>query len=404
MSNSADQSEDSLVIAFHANGNTAGGLAAFIRHLVRSFRKQGHRIVLLVNRPGPFSEEMSETCEVYSFDVDTIVNPGFNLGPLRIPDPIAAIKNCLSSSMHRKRVSKILQQANPDAVLGNGMFSAALIGSSCRQLKIPLILAIHGIGRRSNDPMSLRARIAARMLNQATTVVGVSKACLERYSRFLRVPTMTIYNSCPPIQTQNLKPDFLRENGLPADTLIVGSFGRITRDKGYHVLIRAVAQLEKSESPAIVIGGKPLTADETTYLGELQQLVDSLEMKDRCLFIGEVTPERFFSIIDIFCHTYLGEENLSYAILEAMSACCPVIAVDLGGPKEMIDAPTSGQLIAPNNSELLAEAILKYIEDPEYAKSAAEHGLERSRTIFNFNEWPNQWLNLIESCHQHNPS
>lgn len=45
----------------------------------------------------------------------------------------------------------------------------------------------------------------------------------------------------------------------------------------------------------------------------------------------------FFSIIDHLGHSCLGEKN-------AMSEQCPLTAVDLGGPREMIDDPASGAI------------------------------------------------------------
>lgn len=391
-----------LVIGFHADGNTAGGLATFIRCLSKGFQEKGHRVVLFVNRWGPFADEMSETCEVHTFNVDAIVNPGFKLGPVRVPNPIAAVKNSFAAWSKQNRVAQVIRQVSPDVILGNGMFSAALIGKSCQQSGVPLILAIHGIGRRGNDLLAMRAKISARFLNKASMVVGVSNACLERYKPYLRVPNKTIYSCCPPVQTKNLKPEFLYEHGLPPDTTIIGSFGRIQPDKGYHVLIRAAKRLEGINNLVIVIGGTPLCETEERYLADLQRLASELDMQDRCLFIGHVTPEHFFSVIDIFCHTYLGEEALGFVILEALSAACPVIAVDLGGPREILKDSSAGQLIAPNNPELLANAILKYIENPSYAKTAAENGLRHSRTNLNFEDWPIKWLNLIASCIQSN--
>ena len=399
-SNQGARSGHSLRIAFHADGATAGGLRQFIRHLVSSFTQRGHQVIIFVNNPGPFSEEMSRTCEVYCFDQAGQEFPGFKLGPVRIPNPVVAVRNFWSTAKNRKHVAAVIKDARPDVIVGRELTSAMILGKPCRRLGIPLIICIHGIGRRGNDFMNLRARISARFFNGTDLLVGVSQACLQRYLPYLNIHSQTIYNCCPPVVTQSLKPDFLTDHRLPPDTTLIGSFGRIQFDKGYHVLLKAMAQLSDATPPtALVIGGKPLNEIESKQLIALQQLAAELKLEGRCFFIGETTPEHFFSIIDIFCHTYLGEENLSYAILEAMSANCPIIAVDRGGPREMINAPRGGQLIAPNDPLLLADAIKRYLADPDGARAAAANSRQQLNEKFNFQEWPTNWLATIQSCH-----
>ena len=118
-------------IAFHANGATAGGLAAFIRHLASEFAKRGHSVQLLCDSPGPFEQEMSHHFETFVFQTRNVVLPGMNLGPLRFPNPIAAIKVLVETRRNRLLIEKVLLEAAPDIVLGNGLGSAASFGKVC---------------------------------------------------------------------------------------------------------------------------------------------------------------------------------------------------------------------------------------------------------------------------------
>ena len=161
-------------------------------------------------------------------------------------------------------------------------------------------------------------------------------------------------------------------------------------------MLRAIARMDPRYRPAVVVGGKPLNNRESVYLAELKSLAVDLALNERCFFLGEVTPNRFFSIIDIFCHTYLGEEALGFVILEAMSTKCPVIAVNRGGPLEMIEDQVSGQLVPPDDPEKLARAIEKYIADPQFADRAAARGLDNIKERFDFAQWPTAWLDLLQ--------
>ena len=170
----------------------------------------------------------------------------------------------------------------------------------------------------------------------------------------------------------------------------------MTFEKGYHVLLDAASQIANSNEIFLVIGGDPNTDDEKAYFEQLEQTAKDLDISDRCTFTGNIAPEDFFSYIDIFCHLYLGEEGLSYAILEALTAGCPVIASNTGGPLEIISSPQIGQLIPSNDPRALAVALNEYIDNPARMSAAAEHGKMRIATQFDFEQWPTAWLDLLQ--------
>ena len=70
------------------------------------------------------------------------------------------------------------------------------------------------------------------------------------------------------------------------------------------------------------------------------------------------------------------EEGFGLPVLEAMTLGVPVVAANRGAlPEVLADA---GPLVEPGDSEALAAAILRLIEDDEYARVCAERGLERA--------------------------
>lgn len=77
----------------------------------------------------------------------------------------------------------------------------------------------------------------------------------------------------------------------------------------------------------------------------------------------------------------IGHENLSYAIVEAMSCGCAVIASSIGGIPEIIDHEETGVLVKPGEAGELASAIIQLLREPDRAisigKRARQAVLER---------------------------
>lgn len=75
-------------------------------------------------------------------------------------------------------------------------------------------------------------------------------------------------------------------------------------------------------------------------------------------------------------------EGIPVAIMEAMAAGLPVIASNLSGIPELVKHQQTGLLVAPADSEALADAILKIGEAPDFASKLSEQGREWVLTEF----------------------
>jgi glycosyltransferase involved in cell wall biosynthesis len=63
-------------------------------------------------------------------------------------------------------------------------------------------------------------------------------------------------------------------------------------------------------------------------------------------------------------------EGISNTVLEAMASGLPVIATDVGGNPELVEAGRTGHLVPASDPEAMARALVAYANDPEQARAA----------------------------------
>ena len=69
-------------------------------------------------------------------------------------------------------------------------------------------------------------------------------------------------------------------------------------------------------------------------------------------------------------------------VIEASAMAKPVIASDIGGPRELVVPDETGLLIPPDNPEQLATAIVSLLDDSEMMTQMGEKGYQRATNKF----------------------
>ncbi len=173
--------------------------------------------------------------------------------------------------------------------------------------------------------------------------------------------------------------DARRRLGLDPDRPLVGIVGRLQRWKGMHVYVEAMSIVLKQihNCQGVIVGGKHhLEADYADWLAQrLQALGVSKEVP--MVGVQRNVPE-WMQAMDVFVHAS-EREPFGIVVVEAMALGKPVVATRPGGPEEIITHDSDGQLVMWNKPDELAEAILRYLRDPEWARSVGERARERSR-------------------------
>jgi len=164
-----------------------------------------------------------------------------------------------------------------------------------------------------------------------------------------------------------------RKFGIRNDAIVITVIARLEPVKGVIYFIRAMKNIVPRFSN--VVG---LIVGYGTLYAQLLREVIILGLKDYVRFLGwrEDIPE-ILSISDIVVVPSLTE-GFGIVVLEAYASGKPVIATNVGGLPEIVENNVSGLLVPPQDSETLAEAIIKLVVDKNLREAMGRRGRIKS--------------------------
>jgi len=229
-------------------------------------------------------------------------------------------------------------------------------------------------------------RVAA---TSAAAVVAVSEGMradvLSAYPEIFPERTRVIRNG---IDTSEYAPDpatdVLARYGIDPSRPYVIFVGRITRQKGLPVLLRAASRFDPS-AQLVLCAGAP---DTSELLAEVTTLVDGLRaVRSGVVWIPEMLPKP--EIIQLLTHAVVFAcpslyEPMGIVNLEAMACETAVVASRVGGIPEVVAGSQTGLLVPPDDPASLADALNTLVRDPGRARAMGRAGRERALTEFSW--------------------
>lgn len=170
-----------------------------------------------------------------------------------------------------------------------------------------------------------------------------------------------------------------RELGLPLSAPLLGSVGRLTRQKGFDVLLHAFSQVLARHPDAYL-----LIAGVGPEQESLRHTIAELGLVDRAILAGSRSDvEELLRIMDVFVSSSRFE-GLPAVILESMASGTPVVATKTSGTVEIVRDNDTGLLVPPEDPEALAAALHAMLTSPERAKAMASNAERMVREEFSF--------------------
>ncbi len=173
--------------------------------------------------------------------------------------------------------------------------------------------------------------------------------------------------------------------GINSDSPVILFFGNLTPSKGVPDLLKAFSQVYAKETLArLMVVGRP---SKFIDMDALTQLAAELEISEATIFDARYLPmEEVPPLMDratVVMYPYLNSTQ-SGALQVAYSFGKPVIATNVGGLPEAVEDGKSGFLVPAASPDELAQAIMKFIEDPGLTQRMGTYAKNLSNTRFSW--------------------
>jgi glycosyltransferase involved in cell wall biosynthesis len=149
--------------------------------------------------------------------------------------------------------------------------------------------------------------------------------------------------------------------GLPEDALVVGTVGRLARQKAPQDLVAAIEAMGRSNVLCVWVGDGPLRA-------EITRLIERRNLTKQFLLLGERSDvPALLPAFDVFALPSLYE-GLPCSVVEAMTCGIPVVATAVNAVPEVVVPGRTGLLVPAGAPRLLGRALSYLLDHPAEGK------------------------------------
>lgn len=233
-----------------------------------------------------------------------------------------------------------------------------------------------------------------RALRRSSAVIAVSESTKQDIIRFYHLPAEKIHVIYEGYDTelfhsQQDTQSVIRTYGLE-DYIHYG--GNILPHKNVARLIQAFKLIASKVPHQLVLQGRR----DSVYAAKLETLVRELDLEGRVVFLGYVPLNHLpylYSGATVFV-TVLLSEGFGLPPLEAMACGTPVVASRASSLPEVVG--DAGILVDPNDTEQIAEALLRVIEHQALRAELSQKAVKRA-ALFSWSTTARQTLEVLQS-------
>lgn len=259
---------------------------------------------------------------------------------------------------------------------------------AARLARVPVVHSEHG---RVFPEKWHRALLQRWLLRGTARAFAVSRQLAEQLVAEIGVPPgsfKVIYNG---VDTAKFAVAARHGRREARDDILIGSVGRLAAVKNYQLLLQAVARLPQDLPWRLVLIGDGPERES------LQQTIGQLGIGARVSLLGHRDDvAELLGDLDIFVLPSVSE-GMSNTLLEAMAAGVAVVASDVGGNREIIEAGRSGLLFAPGDPQAAVQAIRQVASDAQLRGRLASAGAQRAATTFSLRAMLSAYEDLYRS-------
>jgi glycosyltransferase involved in cell wall biosynthesis len=319
------------------------GAEAVILNLSRTLNQQGHTSML-----GIFSNSANPNLQLHECALQEGIESHLISCRGQVDRTVPASIRALAASTGADLIHAHGYKADVYVYLAMHQSAATLVSTCHTWYDDDLLLWMYGVAdrlvlRRYKAVIAVSEEVKQRLIGS-----GVSPARIQ----FIRngIDLRPFDGAVPSLRTLGAAPG----------TLLVGWVGRLTRDKGPNILLRAVAKVhsEFPDARFILVGEGPDRA-------KIERLISELGIGDKVQLLGRRTdmPEVYASFDMMVSSSRL--EGLPMAILEGMASGLPWVATSVGAVPIVVRDGQTGILVPAEDMECLAKALGDLLRNAE---------------------------------------
>lgn len=291
-------------------------------------------------------------------------------------------------------LAREMAQIRPDAIFGHGTtnYTAFRLARLAKRLGVPLYLDCHMLFTVQDTSIAgrafyrvLRAATARFMTPAVTTYFGVAEEACDFLTEAQGIPASAVQLLPLGLDTDIFSPrpegaSALRSRlDLPDDALVVMQTGKLTPDKGPHILTEAIAPLMATDPRVHLVmvgGGAP------GYMEEVARPLRSAGVERRLIQLPLVPASElavYFSAADLV--VFPGGSSLS--CIEAAGCEATVVMTDLPAGQQR-EAAGIGITYPNENVEALRSTLAQLISAPERRASLSSNARESVMAKFSY--------------------
>ncbi len=295
----------------------------------------------------------------------------FQLGAVRASRPMTILRA-------RRALRRVIDAERFDAVVSHSPWVSGVFGPVLRRGAPPLVQWLHNPLTDSwVDRWGLRTRPRMVLCNSRYTAAAATSRFPQSTIEWMYYPVrLTV-----PRPAGEAREAVRRELATPDDAVVILQASRMQSWKGHHAHLDALALLREVPNWVLWVVGGAQRPFETRYLAGLRARASDLGIADRVRFVGERGDvSQVMAAADIYCQPNTEPEPFGIVFLEALAAGLPVIAGDLGGPREVVDS-SCGVLVPSGDIEVLASTLRGLIGDRARRRQLGTQGPGRARAL-----------------------
>ncbi len=336
-----------------------GGVERLILDTAKALIKRGNYLptVLNLSGEGSFEDELKRS------GIECV---SLNQGVLR--------KNVMTNL---RKTREFIKSRRPDIIHTHQFASDFYGGLGTLGLHIPVVSHLHNIDAESPSRQVVRTILGC--LSIIDVFIATTEKKYDELKKVLRPGRVfLLYNAFDP---QNLelpkgfsKAGFRSKLSIPKNNFVIGGVGRLSREKGYDVLLSAFKNvlLEMPKTSLVLVG-------DGLEMDNLKELAYDLVVAANVIFTGyRKDTAALMSIFDVFVISS-RMESFSLVALEAMFVGVPVIITDRLSSKDLF-APAA--VTVPLSPEGMGNGIISLLGDKKKREILALKGNELVKNRF----------------------